>query len=140
MTVEEIRTELENGSEIRDYELRNAEFARRFAGVDEGTLFRALFPIAVKSQNAGPASDAGCVLWYMKPRCPIGCGEAIQMMLKDWDVSLEEPVFYLAEQFGTAAVRGMIDELKGKVSEKGELSTLATIEYWVKCFEEMRKG
>ena len=59
-------------------------------------------------------------------------------MLTDWDVSIEEVPFYLAEQFGVAQVRSDVAELRGSHTDKTQSTLLDTVEYWLRCYEDMQ--
>ena len=122
----------------RDPEKELAGLADRLrrAGGDEA--FHALFPIASRGQSLGPAAGAAWLLLRVNPRCPISCLEATRELLTDWDVSIEEVPFYLAEQFGSALVREAVVVLRRTISAEKQLQTLSTIEYWLGCSDEMQ--
>ena len=52
---------------------------------------------------------------------------------------IEEVPFYLAEQFGVAAVRATVSEFRTTITDKNQIGLLGTIEYWLGCYEEMRE-
>lgn len=136
MSPEAIRVALEypEGKKWEDWTL---ELVERFHLVDAGELFRGLFPLAVASQSRAPAYSAAWLLYYLKPACPISCHQAIAAFLSDWDVSIEEPVFYLAEQFGVETMLATIEEMRPSIVEREQQSNLNTVRYWVGCFQEM---
>ena len=59
-------------------------------------------------------------------------------MLTDWDVSIEEVPFYLAEQFGVDAVRAAVANLRTIITDKDQIVTLGTIDYWLGAYEQMQ--
>jgi hypothetical protein len=83
--------------------------------------------------------DAARMIYRLKPKCPIGCREAIERMLPKWDNSLEEVVFYLVEQFGAEKMRATLGELKGEKTDEQGLRDISVVDYWVGCFEDMKK-
>jgi hypothetical protein len=60
-------------------------------------------------------------------------------MLTDWDVSIKEVPFYLAEQFGVPHVRAAVAELRNSHTDMNQTTLLDTIEYWLRCYEEMQE-
>lgn len=58
-------------------------------------------------------------------------------MLIGWDVSIEEVLFYLAEQFGIAQALTAVTELESMVSVQGQIATLDTIRYWLGCYQAL---
>lgn len=97
-------------------------------------VFHALFPIAAEAQRHAPAYDAACLLFDVKPACPVPCKDAIRSMLPHWDISIEELPWYLAGYFGEAAVRQAIEELRGDMLSQQERVSLDTVRYWVEIF------
>lgn len=137
MTPAEVASEIERVFD-RDPEKELAELADRLGRADGGDAFRALFPFASRSQSLGPAAGAAWLLRRVNPTCPVTCLDATRELLTDWDISIEEVPFYLAQQFGSPAVREAISLLRQSVSDKDHSQTLSTIEYWLGCFDEMQ--
>lgn len=135
MTTNDVKSEIERRLNARPEE-ELADLLTRLRATDSGVAFRALFPFAAHSQDRGPAAGAAWLLRRVNPKCPISCREAIQEMLGDWDVSIEEVPFYLAEQFGVATVRETVAELRTICAETDQVTLLDTIEYWLRCHEE----
>src|ERR1051325_8929523 len=111
MSPDAIRAELERTSG-NDWQ---SEMLERFRYVDTAALFRGLFPVAADSQTNGPAYPAAWLLYKLKPPCVISCREAVTSLLPHWDVSIEEVVFYLAEQFGVSTMKATIEELRPSI-------------------------
>ena len=124
----------------RDWARELAPLAERLSRTDSTIAFHALFPFAAHSQDCGPAAPAAWLLRRVNPKCPISCREAVQEMLTDWDVSIEEVPFYLAEQFGVAEVLATLDELSPTVSGQRPPALIGTIRYWLGCYQEMQKS
>jgi hypothetical protein len=110
------------------------ELLVRFRAVDGAALFHTLFPIAAASQERGPACTAAWLLYKLRPQCLISCREAITALLPEWDVSIEEVVFYIAEQFGVPTVLSTIEELRAQGIDP--TNRLDTVRYWVGVFQE----
>jgi hypothetical protein len=87
---------------------------------------------------ADPAAPAALLLRRVNPKCPISCRDAIQEMLTDWDVSIEEVPFYLAEQFGVPKVLATLDEIGSTVSDETQTTLLGTVRYWLRGYQEMQ--
>ena len=133
MTPNAIRTELETYSG----DIGDGVLLAQFRSVSSADLFHGLFPLAVSSQSCAPAYSAAWLLYELKPACPISCREAITAFLADWDVSIEEPVFYLAEQFGVPMMLATIEEIRPTTTVREQQVNLDTVRYWVGCFQEM---
>jgi hypothetical protein len=137
MTAEEIRAEIDRVCQ-RDWDAELAPLIERLRQCDSTATFAALFGFAAHSQTAGPAAPAALLLRRLGPPCPIPCREAIQEMLADWDISIEEVPFYLAEQFGVVQVRATVAELRSSQTEKMQRTILDTIDYWLGYYEDMQ--
>src|SRR5436190_128401 len=111
MTPNQVKTEIERVCD-RDFAKELAPLAETLQHIESTTAFRALFPFAAHSQENGPAAPAAWLLRRVNPKCPILCRQAVEEMLTDWDVSIEEVPFYLAEQFGVEAVRSTVAQLR----------------------------
>jgi hypothetical protein len=138
MTTEELRIEIYTACRS-NREIGLAALAERLRFADSATIFHALFQFAIHSQDLGPASPAAWLLLHVNPRCPISCHNAIQQMLSDWEVSIEEVPFYLAKQFGVATVQEKVAELCTIGTERTQIVLLDAIQYWLRCYEEMQE-
>jgi hypothetical protein len=138
MTAEEIRIEIDRVCRS-DWEKELAPLTERLRQTKSSETFHALFRFAAHSQDLGPAAPAALLLLMVNPRCPISCKEAIQEMLIDWDASIEELPFYLADQFGLAKVRATMAEMRPANTEYHKATYLDTIEYWLCRYEEVKE-
>jgi hypothetical protein len=136
MAPEEIRVEIERACG-RDWEIDLAPLLERLRKSNPTATFHALFQLAVHSQTHGPAAPAALLLRRLNPSCPIPCQQAIQAMLTDWDVSIEEVPFYLAAQFGTDQTKAAVAELRSENTESTQSKLLDAVEYWLDCYEKM---
>jgi hypothetical protein len=137
MTAVEIRSEIDRVCR-RDWDAELAPLVERLSRADGAATFRSLFQFAAHSQLHGPAAPAALLLLRINPHCPISCADAVREMLTDWDVSIEEVPFYLAEQFGVARVRATVADLRTSTADQNQISTLRTIDYWLDRYEEMQ--
>lgn len=135
MTAEQVKSEIERLTG-RDFARDLAPLAERLRQTESATAFRALFPFAAHSQELGPAAPAAWLLLEVNPKCPITLREAVGELLSDWDISIEEVPFYLAEQFGAEAVSQVVTELRSGAG-KTQRTILDTIEYWLGCYQSM---
>jgi hypothetical protein len=138
MTAQEIKDEIDHVCR-RDWEIELAPFMERLRQLDSTENFHPLFQFAAHSQSDGPAAPAALLLKVLNPRCPLSCREAVQEMLDDWDISIEEVPFYLAGQFGVLEVKAKVADLRLSCTDKNRVTLLDTIEYWLRCFEEMQE-
>lgn len=114
-----------------------APLTQRLRQEPDAEVFHLLFQFAAHSQNTGPAAPAAWLLRRLNPKCPVACRKAVSEMLQDWDVSIEEVPFYLAEQFGSDAVREAVAGLRLEKTCESEISSLDTINYWLGCYDGM---
>jgi hypothetical protein len=139
MTSQEICSEIDRVCRW-DWEVELAPIAQRLSQADSAATFHILFQFAAHSQDHGPAGPAAWLLRHVNPLCPITCRAAVHEMLRDWDVSIEEVPFYLAEQFGVAAVRAAVEEHRTVSTDRTSATLLGTIEYWLGCYERMQEN
>jgi len=99
-------------------------------------LFETLFAASVLAQGgAYPVAYAGCALFALDPPCGLTVNEAVGRLRSEWDISLEEVVFYLAKQFGTAAVTEAAKQLQSSSLAHEEAVRLRTGRYWVDVYQ-----
>jgi len=99
---------------------------------DDPERFTVIFGHAVEEQAIGVAVyDAARLLHEANPSCPIPCELAVESMLPNWDVSIQEVPWYLKRQFGADGVKEAVKNVRKHVSSDGERSTLDSILYWV---------
>src|SRR6266542_2212133 len=134
MSPDTIRAEIERPTG-KDWE---QEMLERFRPVDSTELFRGLFPLAADSQTNSPAFPAAWLLYKLKPDCLISCREAIAALLPEWDISIEEVVFYLAEQFGVPQMMATIEEMRRTITNHSQRTSLDAVRYWLGRFQEMQ--
>jgi hypothetical protein len=115
-------------------ERQRARLCERLRQSDDAEVFRALFPIATDAQRHGPAYDAACLLFAVKPACPIPCKDAVRGLLPNWDISIEEVPWYLAGQFGKETIRQAIEDLNKEPLGHEHRVRLGTVLYWADTF------
>jgi hypothetical protein len=98
--------------------------------------FNALFPLAVAKQDWAYPAVAAPLLLRVNPKCPLSCQDALRALLPEWDISIEETVFYLAKQFGSPALRQAATEIQPSLMTKSERVTLDTVIYWLGIWDE----
>lgn len=94
-------------------------------------LFDTLFPVSISSQGQLPVAFAGCALEALNPQCSLTVKEAVARLMPEWDISLEEVVFYLTKQFGASAVIAAANELQSASIEREAAVRLKVVCYWV---------
>ncbi len=137
MTAEEIQSEIDRVCR-HDWDTELAPLLERLRASEQTATFHILFKFAAHSDDLGPAAPAALLLRRLNPSCPISCSAAVLEMLTDWDVSTEEVPFYLAEQFGSARVNAVVEELRQSHTQHPQNTRLDTIEYWLGCYEDMQ--
>ena len=71
----------------------------------------------------------------LNPPCSLTVNEAVRCLVPEWDISLEEVVFYLAKQFGAAAVIAATDELQSSSLVHEATVSLGTVRYWAGVYQ-----
>jgi hypothetical protein len=110
---------------------RRPQLCERLREMDSSAVFEAIFPVAAAAQSKGPAYRAACLLFVLKPGCPIPCKEAIRALLPDWDISIEEVPWYLALWFGRETMREAVAELGKEPLDQEQRVRLNTVQYWI---------
>ena len=101
-------------------------------------LFDALYEPFDSASEAGYTFNdqqiAGNLLLELQPACSMTAKEAIQRSLHQWNRSVEELPFYLANFFGREAVLAAVDEI-AKRSDLGDQATdeLRTYRFWLQA-------
>ncbi len=130
MMNEEIKLILLTGNTLKDL----PEVVSKLADFSEEELFENLFSLSVQEQAAGKGvAFAAYSLNELNPKCNMGVKEAVSALLKEWDVSIEEVVFYLRRQFGKDLLLNTIATLKEDSPSKEELTRLKAIKYWLRA-------
>jgi hypothetical protein len=126
------------GESFREHDDVVAGVGEKLRQLLDEQQFQILFPIAVKSQSHGdfPVLDAAILLHRLSPECPVSCENAMMALLPEWDVSIEQVVFYLAARFGSERVREAICNVERQVTSERDKTTLRTIVYWVGIYDE----
>lgn len=99
---------------------------------DENELFNSLFYLSIQEQEIGKGvAFAAYSLNELNPKAQIEVKVAVEMLLKHWDISLEEVVFYLAKQFGKDTVKREASKLISTLDVQDELTRAKAIKYWL---------
>jgi hypothetical protein len=102
-------------------------------------LFETLFPLSVQEQGIGkPVAASAYALHALNPDCPLELRVAVESLLPNWDISVEEVVFYLIKQFGTQAVVRTAGELSEKYPSGTSATLLRGVSYWAGIFNAKR--
>jgi len=114
---------------------QSIESLRQF---DEREIFDTLFFLSVRKQGDGlPVAYAAVALEELNPKCLINLRQALEAILPEWDISIEEVVFYLMRQFGMKAMRSTQLEIQASSNLASiEEKRLNTIMYWAKIWVE----
>lgn len=107
---------------------------RDLACVDQTLLFDTLFPVSIRRQGIdnGPVAFSAYVIHAINPPCRLPPSEALsQMVQHEWDISIEEVPWYLANQFGADKVLKCVDDALNEQTDEGARVRLKTVRYWV---------
>ena len=124
---------------LHDHDDVVANVGEKLRQLPDELQFQILFPIAVKSQGRDlPVLDAAILLHRLNPACPVSCENAVRALLPEWDVSIEQVVFYLAARCGSERVKEATRTVEQQVTTERDKTTLRTIVYWVHIYDETR--
>ncbi len=130
MNASEIIARVSDANALRDL----PELIQAFASVDPRLLFDTLFPISIRRQGDanGPVAFSAYVIHAINPPCPLTPSAVISQMLQhEWDISIEEVPWYLANQFGADEMHECISEKLNQETDETARTRLTTIRYWV---------
>ena len=100
------------------------------------TLFDTLFAVSVLAQGGTyPVAFASCALEAINPPCSPAVDEAVGRLMPEWDISLEEVVFYLTKQFGVAAVVAAAERRQSSSLAHEEAVRLKAVRYWAGIYQ-----
>lgn len=126
----EIITRVSEANTLRDL----PDLIRDLEDVDPELLFETLFPYAVSKQsiNNGPVAFSAYVIHAINPPCLLTPGMALSAMVQhEWDISIEEVPWYLANQFGADELLTCVtDAIDGETDDIAR-TRLKTVRYWV---------
>ncbi len=119
---------LKTGKQERDIP-RVVDELRQF---EERELFRTLFNVSTRQQDFGtPVAMGAYAINQINPKCELPALEAFARLLPEWDISIEEVVFYLGKQFGRKASDAAIECLCLRDLDDESKTRLSTIRYWL---------
>ncbi len=130
MDATEIIARVSQANTLRDL----PDLIRELENVESRLLFDTLFPIAVKQQgiNNGPVAFSAYVIHAINPPCPLTASEVLSEMVKqEWDISIEEIPWYLANQFGADKVLACVADALDNQADDSARTRLETVRYWV---------
>jgi hypothetical protein len=99
---------------------------------NDDQLFKIFWTRAIKSQTKnGHVYISALVLYKLNIDCPLTPENAIKQMCVDfnWDISIEEVPWYLANQFSKEVILELTEKLNFEIEEQN--IKLQTINYWV---------
>ncbi|MCA8990955.1 MAG: hypothetical protein KDA88_03205 [Planctomycetaceae bacterium] len=110
------------------------ELVKDLENVDLRLLFDTLFPYAVKRQgiNNGLVAFSAYVIHAINPPCPITPSVALSEMVRhEWDISIEEVPWYLANQFGADEVLACVACALDNQPDDSARTRLKSVRYWI---------
>lgn len=94
-------------------------------------IFELLWSRAIRAQSqGGHVLISALALYKLNIACPLPPQKAIEQMCIDWDISLEEVPWYLANQFSKVVILELTEKMNFKTDEQN--TRLKTIDYWIK--------
>ena len=130
MNATEIIARVSQANSLRDL----PDLIRELENVDPQLLFETLFPFAVKQQGIhnGPVAFSAYVIHAINPPCSLTPSEALsEMVQQEWDISIQEVPWYLANQFGADEILACVTEALNNQTGEAARTRLKTVRYWV---------
>ena len=94
-----------------------------------------VFELDIHRNNLLVQTFAGRLLLKIKPKPFESCEEALFRLLPNWNVSAEEVIFYLSEQFSKDVVILAVNSLKKGHLSESDTASLKSILFWLGCNE-----
>jgi hypothetical protein len=110
------------------------DLIRDLADVDPRLLFDTLFPISIRQQGnaSGPVAFSAYAIHAINPPCPLTPSAAVSQMVQyEWDISIEEVPWYLANQFGRDEIQKCVADALDHQADESARRRLNTVRYWV---------
>jgi hypothetical protein len=103
--------------------------------LDSAEVFEILYTVLTNANR--PATRfadqefAGRLLLALQPPCTLEPTQAIQNLLKCYNLSIEEIPWYFARQYGKPAVLGILEKLKTEVVCEQQQQSIETWKWWL---------
>ena len=94
-----------------------------------------VFAVQMREDRLKVQTFTGRLLLKINPKATEHCEEAIFRLLPHWDVSAEEVVFYLRQQFGKENMLNAINNLRAGQLSDLDVAQLETVVHWLGCCE-----
>ncbi|WP_171186759.1 hypothetical protein [Alienimonas chondri] len=102
-------------------------------GLPRSKRVGALLHIFTDSNNYNDQQTAGRLLLDLKPTCPHPLPDVLDAIAPNWNVSVEELVYYLSDVFGPVMVVDTALELASKYDDDDRRNrALSTVAWWLK--------
>lgn len=130
MDATEIIARVSAASTLRDL----PDLIRDLTDADPRLLFDTLFPVSIRQQGntSGPVAFSAYMIHALNPPCPLTPVAALAEMLQhEWDISIEEVPWYLANQFGADEIQKCITDALDHQTDESDRTRLRAVRYWV---------
>ena len=113
----------------KDFEPAVEAIEKLIDGSDD--IFEILWQRAIKPQSVGKHVLISAIsLYRLNINCPLSLQRALEQVCIEWEISIGEVAWYLANQFSREAVLDLTNRSEFKTEEKN--IRLETIDYWIK--------
>jgi hypothetical protein len=79
---------------------------------------------------------AGRLLLDLQPTCTLELTQAIQGLLKGYDLSIEELPWYFAQQYGKQVVLEILEKLRTELNCEQQQQSIKTWEWWLQACKD----
>ncbi|MEP0853801.1 MULTISPECIES: hypothetical protein [Cyanophyceae] len=79
---------------------------------------------------------AGRLLLDLQPTCTLELTEAIQGLLKGYNLSIEELPWYFAQQYGKQVVLEILEKLTSELTGEQQQQSIKTWEWWLQACKD----
>ena len=134
---EKIKASSDRFGSINPQQLKQLKFACKNSKGSE--LFFGLFPFFFDpdlQENSDHRQQlAGTILFELNPSCPLELEGVLFAIPKYWNVSIEEIIWYMCNQFGHEVVKSFLESLILDVSDSKLLDSFKTMLFWVRRYK-----
>lgn len=108
--------------------------------IDSAEVFEILYTVLTNANRpANRFADqefAGRLLFALQPTCTLEPTQAIQNLLKCYDLSIEEVPRYFAQQYGKPVVLEILEKLKTEVVCEQQQQSIETWKWWLQGWKD----
>ena len=108
--------------------------------LDSAEVFEILYTVFTNVDRPATRFEdqefAGRLLLDLQPTCTLELTEAIQGLLKGYNLSIEELPWYFAQQYGKQVVLEILEKLRTELNCEQQQQSIKTWEWWLQACKD----